>query len=203
MKAALPLIVLAVFFLASAYFAEAYTEELTSFIGTGVSGILVYIGLAALGTVIAPLSSLPFMPLATALWGPVVAALASQVGWGIGGVIAFALSRTYGRPLVERIISRERLARAEKRIPRERQFWSIALLSMTLPTDVVSYTLGLFRNVRWRTYVPAMLLGNMPFSFVFAYTGALPFGYQAALVPVVVLIVLLWSARKPASVAQP
>ncbi|HEX8591460.1 MAG TPA: VTT domain-containing protein, partial [Candidatus Paceibacterota bacterium] len=172
MRSILPVVILALLFLISAYAAQTYQADIAAFIGDGVTGLLIYILLAAVTTVLAPLSNLPFIPIASALWGPPIAALASVLGWGLGGMIAFALSRKYGRPLVERFIPTDKLAQVEKRIPKERQFWPIFFLSMVFPTDVLSYTLGLFKEVSWRIYPVAMVLGNIPFAFVFAYTGS-------------------------------
>lgn len=196
MRTALPVLVLGVFFLASAYIAQTYEDSLTAFIGSGLSGVLVYSLLAITGTVVAPLSSLPLMPLASALWGAPLAAVISVLSWWIGGIIAFGLSRKFGRPLVEKLISEERLEQVEARLPEKRQFWAVALLSLILSTDVLSYAFGLFKNVSLKTYAPAMLLGNIPFAFVFAYLGVLPFKYQLLIVPVVITISIFWFRRR-------
>lgn len=192
MKVALPVIFLALLFLGSTYAAQTYEAELAGLVGTGLSGMLLYALLAVTGTIIAPLSSLPLVPIASVLWGPSAAAILTVLGWWVGGMIAFLLSRRFGRPLVEKMISVEKLAKVEARLPEKHQFWSIMVLSMVLPTDILSYSLGLFRNIPFRTYAPSVLIGNTPFAFVFAYTGALPFKQQVYLVVPVFLLVLLW-----------
>lgn len=174
-KTALPIFSLALLFIISAYFAQTYEAYLADLIGRyGMLGILVYMLLAAVAIILAPLSFLPLMPLASAIWGAFVTAIASIIGWTLGAIGAFYLSRRYGRPLVERFVSTERLARLEKRVPQKNLFWAIVLLRMIVPVDVLSYVLGLSKSIPWKVYVLATLIGIIPFAFVFAYIGTLP-----------------------------
>jgi uncharacterized membrane protein YdjX (TVP38/TMEM64 family) len=188
----LPLILIALLFLASAYIASAYAEPLARLLGSsGVSGILIYMAVATVSTVVAPLSSIVLLPIVSAVWGPFMAAVASIIAWFVGAMIAFYLSRRYGRPLVERFVSKERLAAVERRIPSERLFWQLVALRMVVPVDVLSYILGLFKNITWKTYAFSTLLGIIPFAFVFAYVGTLPLQYTIPLVLVALGAVLL------------
>lgn len=188
----MPLIVLLLLFLLSAHLSQTYHEELSRWVsGSGWWGVLIYASVAAFTTVVAPLSSVPLMPLAASLWGPLVTALASIVGWQIGAMVSFYLSRRYGRKLVEAFVSKEKLAALEKRIPQKNLFWSIVLLRMAVPVDMLSYLLGLFKNLSWKVYGFATLIGITPFAFVFAYAGSLPLKFQLILVPVVAVLLIL------------
>ena len=100
LKAAIPLFILALLFLASAYFAQTYDHYFVSLVSNrGLLGLLIYIFIAAFTTVLAPLSSVPLMPLASSIWGPFATAVASIIGWMIGALISFFISRKYGRAL--------------------------------------------------------------------------------------------------------
>jgi len=165
-----------VIFIFSAYVAQTNEDYFMRLVGKeSVFGILIYIVLAIFTTVIAPLSSVPLMPIASNIWGWPTTAIASIAGWWIGSLIAFYLSRKYGQAFVERMISREKLSSFEKRVPEKNIFWSIVLLRMLIPVDVLSYVLGLFTKIAWRTYALASLIGIIPFAFIFAYIGTLPF----------------------------
>ncbi len=179
MRSLVPVVVLGLLFLISAYVAQTYEAYFIALLSDeSWIGILAYTGIAVTTTVVAPLTSIPLMPIASRVWGPVVAAVASIVGWLIGSMIAFFLSRTYGRELVEKVISNEKILSMERRVPEKNIFWSIVLLRMAVPADVLSYVLGLFTAISWRTYFFATLIGITPFAFVFAYTGTLPLVYQ-------------------------
>ena len=194
-KTLLSLLILILLFLASTYFAQIYNDELVLLVGKeGFLGIIAYTLVAILTTVIAPLSCVPLMPIAANIWGPVITALASITGWLIGALIAFGLSRKYGRNLVHRIFSREKIDAFEKRVPQQNLFWSIVFLRMIVPVDVLSYILGLFNTISWTTYTFATLLGITPFAFVMAYTGILPFRYQ--LIGMAIALVILFALHK-------
>lgn len=191
-KSTAPIVGIASLFVFSAYVVQTHEKFFGDIIGNqGVVGIIIYTILAIITTVIAPLSSIPLMPIASNVWGAFITALASIMGWWIGSLIAFYISRTYGRELVEKFVAKEKLLELEKRVPEKNIFWSIVALRMAVPVDVLSYALGLFSNIQWRTYAYASLLGIIPFAFVFAYVGTLPFMYQIGGVVVSTMIVIM------------
>lgn len=197
LKTLLSLLVLILLFLASTYFAQIYSGELVLLVGEKrLLGIVAYTLVAVLTTVIAPLNSIPLMPIATNIWGPIITALASIVGWLIGALIAFGISRKYGRGLVEKIFSREKVDAFEKRVPQQNLFWSIVFLRMAVPVDMLSYILGLFSTISWTTYTFATLIGITPFAFVLAYTGMLPFRYQVMGMAVALIALFTLYKRK-------
>ncbi len=194
-KTLLPILVLVLLFLASTYLAQTYSEEMVLLVGEKrFIGIVAYTLLAAFTTVIAPLSSVPLIPITASIWGPMVAGLASITGWFIGALIAFGFSRKYGRGLVHRIFSREKVDAFEKMVPQQKLFWSIVFLRMTVPVDILSYVLGLFSTISWTAYTLATLIGITPFAFLMAYTGILPFRYQ--LIGMAITLVALFALHK-------
>jgi uncharacterized membrane protein YdjX (TVP38/TMEM64 family) len=193
----LSIIVLAALFIGSAYAAQTYQEQLYALVaGHAVVGMLIYIGLAALTTVVAPLSSAPLIPLAGSVWGPIATAIASIIGWLLGSVIAFMLARKYGKSIVERLAPNADLDAWQKRIPERNLFWTIVLLRMAVPVDALSYALGLFTSVSPLKYTLATLIGITPFAFVWAYVGVLPLSTQLT-IGAVGLVVALVVVAKP------
>ena len=166
-------------------------------------GALAYIMLGVVATIIAPLSSLPFLPLVSFLYGWVWAALFSIVSWSIGSFIAFWIARKYGKSIVCRFVSLERVEKIESRIPKEHFFWTIVLLRIIIPVDALSYALGLFSTIKTREYVLATVVGITPFAFVWAYFGSMS-PQQLAIVVIVMLIVyvVLKERLRPRGIMQ-
>ena len=57
-------------------------------------------------------------------------------------------------------------------------FWSIVVLRLVMPMDLLSYLLGLFTHISWGKYAAATALGVTPPAFLLAYLGKLPHAYD-------------------------
>lgn len=159
----------------------------------GLVGPIAYTLLTALAIVAAPISTLPLLPMASMLWGWIPAALLSVLGWTLGGTLAFLVGRAYGRPLVERFVSKERIAAFEAKIPEHRLFWSLIILRMITPVDVLSYALGIVARISLSLFIVTTALGTLPFALLFAYAGVLPLQLQLlAGVCGLTVLTLLW-----------
>lgn len=166
-------------------------------------GALAYIALGIVATVVAPLSSLPFLPLVSFLYGWFWAALFSIISWSIGSLVAFWIARKYGKGIVQKFVSLERIEKIEVRIPKEHLFWTIVFLRIVIPVDALSYALGLFSTIKTRDYMLATVVGITPFAFVWAYFGSMS-PHQLAVVVVVMLVVyvVLKEHLRPRGVTQ-
>lgn len=185
-------IILAAFFFALAtYVTHLYYHEITMYLNFGYAGMVTYVLLGILATVIAPVSTLPLIPLATALWGGFVSAVLNIIAWTIGAIIAFIISRKYGKPFLSRYIDMKKIANYEKLLGGKYIFWNIVLLRMTTPVDVLSYAIGLFSSVRLSAYAGATFIGIIPFAFVFSYLPEMPLLSQVCVAIFVVLVVYL------------
>jgi len=170
------LLCLAALFLAVSYVVERYEETLQLVIlQHRYLGVAVYIFLAIAATVAAPVSMLPFLPLMSSLYGWFSAGVYSIVGWSIGSYIAFKIARKWGKAVVKRFLSLEQLEKLESKVPEEHLFWNIILLRIIIPADALSYALGIFSTVRTVPYMAATIVGIIPFAFIWAYIGVLPF----------------------------
>jgi len=190
-KSILSLILVIFLFLSISFAVEGDIANLDKYIGGGYLGMIIYVIIAIFATVFAPVSSVPLLPLISDLYGWFIAGLLSIIGWTIGSLIAFWLSRKYGMPLVKKIVSLEKISEFEKKVPRENLFWSIVFLRMVVPVDVLSYVLGLFTHIKFRTYFWATLIGVTPFAFILAYVGILSFYYQVSFILMGTLILLI------------
>jgi uncharacterized membrane protein YdjX (TVP38/TMEM64 family) len=154
-------------------------------------GAMLYIALNIVDAVLAPGATLPLIPVAAHAWGPVPAAIVTTVGWTVGSLIAFLIARQWGYPIVKKLTSMERLRQMKKYIP-EDLFWSIVVLRLFMPMDIMSYVLGLFTDIGWSRYVIATALGVAPMAFVLAYVGKLPNAYDYITFGVGLGVVVAW-----------
>lgn len=173
-------IIIGVLFLVSAYLTDIYRDDIFMFIGScEYFGVIAYIGSAILATVLAPVSATPLIPIASQLWGPVLSAIYSIIGWMIGAMIAFWIARRYGYERVRRLVKIQKLQRYLSYIPEKNLFWTVVFMRIVLPVDILSYALGLFSTMSLWSYALATLVGITPFAFIFAYTAHLPLWLQA------------------------
>jgi len=185
------ILIVIVLFILFAYLAEIYVQPLRETLSKSYLSMVLYVFIFILAVVIAPINSEPLIPLASHVWGWVLAGTLTLVGWVIGSFIAFLIARRYGLSFLERFFSLEKIQKFEKLIPQDHLFWSIVFLRMTLQVDILSYILGLFSSISARKYFFATLLGLTPFAFVLAYVGELPLFYQLLALSTGLLLLLL------------
>ena len=191
-KAVIPVAIIAALFVVSSFYSQKYGEEAKIFVeGGGVFGMVAYAVIAVIATVAAPISAAPLIPIAANVWGVAATAALSILGWTIGSLIAFAIGRRYGLPLAQKFISAHNLENLNKHIPQERIFWSVVLLRIMIPVDLLSYALGIFGVLGWRRYTLATIIGITPFAFIFAYLGTLPVSYQLFSIPAGILLIFI------------
>jgi len=172
------LAIIAVVLMASVLVVRAHDTELTRFVDQRpIVGGSIYLLLNVLDAVLAPGVTLPLIPVAARAWGPIPAAILTTAGWTAGSLAAFLIARRWGYPLVRKLTSIERVKQLKRYIP-EDLFWSVVLLRMVMPMDVISYVLGLFTDMKSSRYVVATALGVAPSAFVLAFLGKLTHAYE-------------------------
>ena len=106
------------------------------------------------------------------LYGVWLGTIYSMVGLLVGRAMAMVLARWFGRPLIERLVKPERLARWDRIIGRQGPlFLFLIFLFPLLPDDLVCFLIGLSS-----LSIPRMLvlsgLGGLPGVFVSCWVGA-------------------------------
>jgi uncharacterized membrane protein YdjX (TVP38/TMEM64 family) len=179
-------------FVAVSMLSQEYRGELQALIGRESAGSMIaYAGIVMAAIIVAPVNVGFLLPVAANVWGPFLAATLSVVGWTLGAMIAFWLSRNYGQPFVKKFVSLEKIRKAEKIVSPHYAFWSIVFLRMAMPVDILSYALGLFTSVSASRYFLATIIGVIPFGFLTAYASTSSPAYQLALAAIVIAAVLL------------
>ncbi len=191
MKKYFSVIMVILLFLLASFVSQRYTEAVSGLIlEYGNWSFLAYVLITIVATVVAPLTSVPLLPILVATWGPLLTIVLSVFGWTIGSVIAFWVARKFGKPLVSRFFSLEKLEKIENKIPEKNLFWWLIFLRMTVPVDVLSYALGLFSKISWRIYIPTTFFGTIPAVVIFVYFGGLSFEIQLGVFLIVAVILL-------------
>lgn len=143
----------------------------SQFIANDYKGIISFILLFTLVTVIAPLTALPLVVPASAIFGPFLTSIYSIIGWTLGAMIAFLIARYLGKPILTSFVSLEKLEKYEKYFGGRVEFFGLVLLRMVLPVDLLSYAVGLLSKISFKKYMLATVIGITPFAFIFAYIG--------------------------------
>ena len=165
-------------FLVVSFYAGVYIEEIENLIGNSFGGMLLYAVINILDVILAPVSLIAVIGIGSSIWGWFITALLTIVGWTLGGYIAFVISRRFGIILLVKFIKIEKLQKIERKIDPAHLFWSIVLLRIVIPADLLSYALGLFSNINIKKYLIATVLGVTPLAFGLAYLGSLPIESQ-------------------------
>jgi uncharacterized membrane protein YdjX (TVP38/TMEM64 family) len=135
-----------------------------------VLGVVVFVMFAALSAMLAFVSSAVIVPVGVYVWGKIASLLLLWLGWVLGGITAYTLSRYFGRAVVQLLIPRTLIERYESVIPRRAPFGFILLLQLALPSEVPGYLLGLTRYAFGR-YVAALALAELPYAVATVYLG--------------------------------
>lgn len=194
------LLALVLLYVLASYFAGIYSEGLEkSVFLKGPYGWISYTAITALAVFVAPVSTLPLMPFAVKIWGPLPTALMSIFGWTLGASMVFYVSRKFGKKIIRKFFDIKRIEKVADAFPKKNLFFLVVIARIVLPVDVLSYALGLFTNMKTFSYIMATFLGVVPFAVVFVYLTEIPIVYQ--LIAGLVILVLLtlvrpWSLKK-------
>lgn len=176
-------------FVLSSYLVRTNIEFVENLIKNNFLGMMVYILITIIAVVIAPISMMPLIPIASNLWGWFNAGLINLIGWTLGSFIVFFICRKYGVNLIKKFVSLKSINKFESKIPKENLFVDILLLRMIFPIDILSYILGLFSKVNFKIYSTATIIGLIPLAFIFSYLGTVKTLYQIIGILIVVLII--------------
>ncbi|MCF7843448.1 VTT domain-containing protein [Candidatus Gracilibacteria bacterium] len=170
--ALLGFIAISIVFILMSFLSHTFENEIRQIIGhdTYYSRII-YVLITIFAIVLAPVSTLPLIPIVSNVWGWLVTAILSITGWVIGAQIAFLLARKLGKPFIEKFFSLEKIHSLEGYFTHKHLFWTVVFLRILLPVDLLSYALGLFSKMKSSAFFFATIIGVAPFAFIFSYVG--------------------------------
>ena len=136
----------------------------------GVWGAMIFIGVNALQIVVAPLPGYATYLAAGYVFGPWWGGLYATLGLALGGWLAAALARLWGRPLVIRLVGARAWQRWEHLVHADS--WWLWFLALLAPTgDVPFHLAGLSSLPLWQIVVLGVVVRG-PAVFVAAAVGA-------------------------------
>ncbi|MEK6906115.1 MAG: VTT domain-containing protein [Nanoarchaeota archaeon] len=187
----LEIIAVVILFVLFSYIVQSNIGFFKSLLLDNFFGMITYVLIEIISIVVAPVTTLPLISVASNLWGWFNTGILSIIGWTIGSLIAFFLARIYGANIIKKFISIEKVHEIELEIPKEHIFWSVVLLRIIIPVDILSYAIGLFSKMKTREYMLSTIIGITPGAFMFAYLGTIPFLYQLIVFLTFLIIILL------------
>ncbi len=138
---------------------------------SGPWGPLFYIGVLAISVVVSQIPGVPLALAAGAIWGPFLAGIYSVLGAFLGGVVAYGLGHSLGRPAVKNLTGKSISFSTERG---ETYIGGLIFLTRLLPIfsfDLISYGAGI-SGLSFPIYASATLFGMIPSTFLLTYMGA-------------------------------
>lgn len=138
---------------------ESLVQYVDSF---GTQAILVFVVIQILQVV------LPFLPAAVTcvagviIFGPVWGIFYNYIGICLGSFIAFLISKRYGQPLVEKMLSKRVFEKYSKILNDGKVFdriFTIGIFGPIAPDDALCYLAGLTK-MSWKKFLLIILLGK-------------------------------------------
>jgi uncharacterized membrane protein YdjX (TVP38/TMEM64 family) len=174
----LPLLIIGVIVAALLAYSEEIHRQVVTVIALAepviatspLTGAVVFVLLAALSAMLVFFSGLLLVPIGIDAWGPLGCFVLLWSGWFLGGVITYSIGRRFGRPAVLRLVSAEKMARYENRIPQASSFLAALLTQLVLPSDISGYLFGLL-GYRARVYFGSLALAELPYALGTVYLG--------------------------------
>ncbi len=137
---------------------------------SGITAVLVYIGVIALAVVLSPIPGSTLTVAAGAIWGAIPAAIYSVIGGFLGGLVAYFIGKTLGRSAVKLLTGKIIYFSPDKG---ELYLGFIIFLTRLLPFfsfDLISYAAGI-SGVSLPIFILGTLLGMIPSTLVLTSIG--------------------------------
>jgi len=136
----------------------------------GWLGPLALVLINVLQIVVAPIPGYVMQAAAGYLYGPFWGGVWGSIGLLAGAMLAMALARTFGRPLVERFVGGDRLEHWESVTFSTSTFVWFTLLAV--PSGDLPYFLAGLAHVSYRKIFALTMVIRVPFTFIVAAAGA-------------------------------
>jgi uncharacterized membrane protein YdjX (TVP38/TMEM64 family) len=189
-KEIIGMILVAALFLGASYGSERFAVILENLVSTGSIFSMMFYVLILIGIVLTPLATtLPLIPIATTVWGGMIAGSLTLLAWAISSNLCVRIGRKFGRRLVLKILPFSVIKQFADMVPERNLVGGVTLLSMLgAPIDIVGYAIGLFTNLSPLAHTIALTLGAAPFIFFLTYTVTLPIVYQTYIVGFMIIV---------------
>jgi uncharacterized membrane protein YdjX (TVP38/TMEM64 family) len=141
------------------------------------------------GDVLLPVPSSLVNTLAGSRLGIVVGTLVAWLGMNLGAIIAFALARTLGRPIVTRFTNPADLASLEQLVDRRGNGLLVVTRALPVLAEATVLLVGAL-GVSWRAFMPPVLLANFGLALAYAVLGVLAYEHGLLSIALVASVVV-------------
>lgn len=149
-----------------------YVPRLRDFIlSFGAYSQIVFVSLQALQVLFAPVPGEVTGFVGGFLYGKVVGTLLSTVGLAVGSIVAFEITRVFGRRLVSKVVRQEAMARFDYFVThRGLHIAFVLFLIPGFPKDSLCYLLGL-THMRRLDFILMNVFGRLPGTLILSFQG--------------------------------
>ena len=135
-----------------------------------VAGAALFTLLAGVSAIASLFSSIPFVPIATAIFGNIPTALMLSIGWLLGAVASYYIGSSAGYKAMGSLVSIEKVDYYHNKLSGRSSFWIVLLFRLSLPSEVTGYTLGVLRY-HFGKYMLATFISEVPFAVLAVYSS--------------------------------
>lgn len=151
---------------------EGFASDVSSYISKhSVFGIAVFIFFSALSAVLSPLTSIPAVPFAVAVWGEAFTMIFLMTGWMAGAFISYSIGSHGIYAVFRRLLPFEKFEDYRRRFSEHHEFILVVLFRLALPAEITGLVLGALRY-NLPKYAAATLISELPFAAVAVYAGS-------------------------------
>lgn len=167
-------------FVAVSQLSLVYGDELRAFFLDDPSGtgIALFVAILFIVSIVPGVSTLPFVPLAVAIWGWQGAAAMMVIVWTLAGQALFLLARSVGKKRL-RWFFRHGQEKVIESIVARHSWLRAVLLRFAVDGELISYAFGLYSGMSGFAFFTATLVGSVPPALAYAYLGRMPLAVQA------------------------
>ena len=152
--------------------------------------ILVFILSATFGALISPLTNLPLVPFAVAIWGTVPTTIFLLIGWLIGDIIAYIIGRYFGLYIITKLISSKKIEEWSGMVKGHTNFFTAVVVRLALPAEL-GYLFGFIRYNFW-LYLLVTFIAELPFAVILTNVSkAVIFGETQQFFGMIFLLVVI------------
>ncbi len=158
----------------SSAFLQDYLSALTDFLQEFQNqnpfvAALMFILFASLAVLLGPFSSVPLIPSAVVIWGPILTFIFLLSGWLIGNTLAYLIGRHYGLMLVTKIIGEKEVNSWINSIGKKISFFWLLLFRFVTPSET-GYAFGLIKY-DFKKYFLITISAEIPFGIIAIYAS--------------------------------
>ena len=180
-------------FLLISYLINRNTSIIQGYILSSRWSMLIYFLLIVAEIVVAPISLIPVIPLASALWGPIISFVITILGWTLGSIIAFILARKLGTPILEKLVSMKEIKRYHRFIPEKNLLSWVIITRIFIPIDIMSYAIAIFTKIDVKKFALGTFIGFIPITLILSFFGGIPSEAKIVLIVIGIILILLMS----------